>query len=89
MSDNPAIKKAQQSVAQSSAIAVQDATDNLRNLSTITTTAIGVALAQLLATGDPKYAKVIEEAQKVMVKGTENFATVGEKASKVLQDFSK
>jgi len=87
MSDNQAFAKAQQAVAQSTAIAVQDAADNLRNLSTITTTAIGVALAQLLATGDPKYSKVIEEAQKVMVNGTENFASVGEKAAKVLKDF--
>jgi len=89
MSDNQAFSKAQQSVAQSSAIAIQDATDNLRNLSTITTTAIGVALSQLLATGDPKYAIVIEEAQKVMVKGTENFADVGEKSSKILEEFPK
>ncbi len=89
MSDNQANAKAQQAVAQSAAIAIQDAADNLRNLSTITTTAIGVALAQLLATGDEKYAKVIEEAQKVMVNGTENFASIGEKASKVLQDFPK
>ena len=89
MSDNQANAKAQQAVAQSAAIAIQDAADNLRNLSTITTTAIGVALAQLLATGDEKYAKVIEEAQKVMVNGTENFASIGEKATKVLQDFPK
>ena len=89
MSDNHALVKAQQSVAQSSAIAIQDAADNLRNLSTITTTAIGVALAQLLATGDPKYAKVIEEAQKVMLKGTENFADIGKKSAQVLQDFPK
>lgn len=89
MSDKTAIVKAQQAVAQSSAIAIQDAADNLRNLSTITTTAIGVALAQLLATGDPKYSKVIEEAQKVMTKGTENYAKVGEKAAKILSDFPK
>lgn len=89
MSDSPANTKAQQAVAQSAAIAIQDATDNLRNLSTITTTAIGVALAQLLATGDPKYSKVIEEAQKVMVNGAENFASISEKATKVASDFPK
>lgn len=87
MSDSSANTKAQQAVAQSAAIAIQDAADNLRNLSTITTTAIGVALAQLLATGDEKYAKVIEEAQKVMVNGTENFATIGEKAAKIAEEF--
>ncbi len=88
MPDKSALIKSQQAVAQSTAIAVQDAADNLRNLSTITTTAIGVALSQLLATGDPKYSKVIEEAQKVMVKGTENFASVGKNAAKVLKDFA-
>jgi len=89
MAKNEAFSKAQQSVAQSSAIAIQDATDNLRNISTITTTAIGVALSQLLATGDPKYIKVIEEAQKVLAKSTENFADVGKKSSKILDDFPK
>lgn len=87
MSDNQAYAKAQQAVAQSTAIVVQDAADNLRNLSTITTTAIGVALAQLLATGDPKYSKVIEEAQKVMTDSAANFATIGENAAKVLKAF--
>lgn len=42
--------KAYQSVAQSAAIAVQDAADALRNVSTIATTAAGVAMAQYLAT---------------------------------------
>jgi len=87
MSDNQAKTKAQQAVAQSAAIAIQDATDNLRNLNTIGTTAIGVALAQLIATGDPKYTKAIEEAQKVLTKGAENFADIGAKAAKVLADF--
>jgi|TARA_B110000240_G_C13350136_1_gene389383 hypothetical protein len=89
MAENQAFSKAQQSVAQSSAIAIQDATDNLRNLSTITTTAIGVALAQLLATKDSKYAEIIEEAQKVMEKGTKNFAEVGKVSAKILADFPK
>ncbi|AWB67503.1 hypothetical protein C2869_14110 [Saccharobesus litoralis] len=87
MADNSAPIKAQQAVAQSTAIAVQDATDNLRNINTIATTAIGVALSQLLATGDQKYVKVLEEAQKVMVNGAENYASVGEKAAKILKDF--
>ena len=41
--------KALQSVAQSVALAIQDATDNLRNVNTIGTTAIGAAMSQLLA----------------------------------------
>lgn len=89
MSDNKALSKSQQAVAQSTAMAIQDATDNLRNLSTITTTAIGVALSKLLATGEPKYVKVIEEAQKVMTKGAENFADISAKATKVAQEYPK
>lgn len=87
MANSEAVAKAQQSVAQSSSIAVQDATDNLRNLSTITSTAIGVALAQLLATGEPKYIDVITESQKALTSATEHFTTVGTDAAKVLQGF--
>jgi hypothetical protein len=79
--------KAYQSVAQSAAIAVQDATDALRNVSTIATTAAGVAMAQLLATGDPKYAQALTQAQSMMKSATEDFAQVGAAASTVLKNF--
>jgi hypothetical protein len=79
--------KAYQSVAQSAAIAVQDATDALRNVSTIATTAAGVAMAQLLATGDPKYAAALTQAQAMMKSATEDFAQVGAAASTVLKNF--
>ena len=46
-----AVNSAQQSIAQSTALAMADATDNLRNLNTLSTTAIGVALSQFLETG--------------------------------------
>lgn len=78
----------QQSVAQSTAIAIQDATDNLRNLNTISTTAVGVALSQMLETGDLKYADLIGEAQKVVTTGAENFSVIGSRAANVFQDFS-
>ena len=81
-------KCAQKAVAQSTAIAVQDAADNLRNLSTISTTAIGVALSKLIATGDPKYALVITEAEKVATNSAEHFRLVGEVSAKILKDFS-
>ncbi|MCE4554586.1 hypothetical protein [Pelomonas cellulosilytica] len=79
--------KAYQSVAQSTAIAVQDATDALRNISTIATTAAGVAMAQYLATGDEKYAKVLAQAQTMMLNATEDFARVGSAAATVLKGF--
>ncbi|XOV80980.1 MAG: hypothetical protein ACFHVJ_08520 [Aestuariibacter sp.] len=80
--------KAYQSVAQSTAIAVQDATDSLRNVSTMSTTAMGVAMAQMLATGDvAKYSPIIEQANSMMEKSAENFNTIGTNAGKLLQNF--
>jgi hypothetical protein len=79
--------KAYQSVAQSAAIAVQDAADALRNMSTIATTASGVAIAQLLATGDPKYATALTEVQTMMKAATDDFAKVGDAATTVLKNF--
>lgn len=81
-----AVNSAQQSIAQSSALAIADAIDNLRNLNTLSTTAIGVALSQLVDTCDTKYCSVIEEAQKVVTRGAENIGTVGEKIVTVLHD---
>ena len=81
--------KAYQSVAQSMAIAVQDATDHLRNMSTVSSTAIGVAMAQMLA--DPKNAKtyeqVIKNMQSVACTAAQHFKQVGEDAGDVLTDF--
>lgn len=79
--------KAYQSVAQSTAIAVQDATDALRNISTIATTAAGVAMAQYLATGEPRYANVLTKAQELMQGATEDFTKIGSAAATVLKGF--
>lgn len=79
--------KAYQSVAQSTALAVQDATDTLRNLSTLATTAAGVAMAQLLATGDPKFVTVLDKAQSMMTNATDDYAKIGTAAATVLKGF--
>ncbi|MGD3369612.1 hypothetical protein QT497_04945 [Xanthomonas citri pv. citri] len=79
--------KAYQSVAQSTAIAVQDATDALRNVSTIATTAVGVAMAQYLATGDDKYVTALNQAQALMQGATDDFARIGSAAGLVLKNF--
>lgn len=80
--------KAYQSVAQSMAIAVQDAADYMRNVGTITNTAIGVAFAEMLATQktDP-YVTIIEDATKAMTEATSNFLTIGQNAGSVLENF--
>jgi len=80
--------RAYQCVAQSTAIAIQDATDYLRNVSTISTTAIGVAIAQL-AGGDPTGNQVITTAQNAMQKAIQNYADVSAAAIKVATDYPK
>lgn len=79
--------QAYQSVAQSVAIAVQDAADNLRNMSTLSTTAVGVAMAQFLATRDPTYAAAITKLQEMNMEAIGQFNAVGAAAAKVLKDF--
>ena len=79
--------KAYQSVAQSMAIAIQDAADNLRNVNTLATTAMGVALAQLLATGEPQYAEVITVAQNMSATASATMLAVGQDAAQVLRSF--
>jgi precorrin isomerase len=79
--------KAYQMVAQSCALAIQDAADNLRNMNTIASTAIGVAMAQYLSTGDQKYMVVLTEAQSLLTAATQNFQAVGEAAAGVLKQF--
>jgi hypothetical protein len=80
--------KAYQSVAQSTALAVQDATDALRNVSTMATTAAGVALAQILATGDAKqYQPTLDSAQAIMAQAITDFGNIGKAAGTILQNF--
>ena len=79
--------KAYQSVAASTAIAVQDATDYLRYVETVSATALGVAMAQLLATGDSKYATAIQIAQSMANEAAASFKTIGADAADVLKGF--
>ncbi|WP_204269559.1 hypothetical protein, partial [Citrobacter freundii] len=56
-------------------------------ISTIATTAAGVAMAQYLATGDKKYADVLVQAQAMMKGATEDFSKIGSAAADVLKQF--
>ncbi len=76
-----------QAVSQSTALAVQDATDYLRNLSTIATTAVGTALAKMIETKDPSYAKVIELAQNSVKTAAESFELVGKSAAEIVKNY--
>jgi len=79
--------KAYQSVAQSAAIAVQDATDALRNISTITTTAAGVIIAQMLVNPASPSAKVLPMLQQVMTDATADYAAIGAAATAIVNEF--
>ncbi|MCU1226420.1 MAG: uncharacterized protein JWQ42_4513 [Edaphobacter sp.] len=80
--------RAYQSVTQSAAIAIQDGTDYLRNVSTISTTSIGVAMALLVA-GDPKgnASKIIQAAQGIATAAVQQFTQISTAAVQVATTF--
>lgn len=85
-----ALAKAVQSIAQSAAISVQDATDMMRNVTTIELTAIGVATAKWMA--DPantQYEKVIDKSLKIIEQTAGLYEEIGQKAAAVLQKFKQ
>ena len=79
---------ATQSVAQSMAIAIQDAADLLRNISTIESTAIGIATAKWIA--DPvnvAYKEVIQTSQQVIGDTAKTMGEIGKIAAQILTEF--
>jgi hypothetical protein len=79
--------KAYQAVAASAALAVQDAVDALRHASAIATSASGIALAQFLASGDPRYLDALSQSQAMVAKAIEDFERIGASAARVVKDF--
>lgn len=78
-----------QSVAQSAAMIVQDASNLFRNLSTIEATAIGAATAKWIETPENvAYLLIIEESQRVIQNAATIIEAAGKSASQVLQAFS-
>ena len=78
----------QQCLAQTSAIALQDAVDHIRNVSTIATTAMGVAMSHYLTSGDPRYAAVIDKAQEIVAQAARNLQIVSQQALSVMNTSS-
>lgn len=78
--------KAYQSVAQSTAIAIQDATDALRNISTIATTATGMVVAQMLV-GEDQNSSLLTDIQSIMTNATQDYAAIGQAAAQILKEF--
>lgn len=88
MSGQTAKEIMQASIAQSMEIAVQDAVDTLRNISTMETTVIGVASAKWLAEPvNVAYKEIIENATKNITFAAENLAKVGETAAALMNEF--
>ncbi len=81
--------KAYQAVAQSMAIAIQDVTDHLRNISTLTSTAVAVATERMVAEPEKAdlYSKIIAKAQANMNRTADSFEKIGVHAGNVLKDF--
>ncbi|HEX4952287.1 MAG TPA: hypothetical protein VF017_02675 [Thermoanaerobaculia bacterium] len=79
---------AYQVVAQTTAFAVQDATDYLRNVSLVGATTIAAAVARMMEGGHPgPWPGVIEAAQKAVDHAAETFRAVGVVAGEVLRRF--
>ncbi len=78
---------AYQAVSQAMALTVQDASSLLRNINTLSTTAMGVATAKLISDGDPKMAAVIQQAQQTIENAAETFKTIGTYSGDILKNF--
>jgi hypothetical protein len=77
-----------QSVAQSMAIAIQDATDMLRNVSTIATTVMGVAAAKWIEQPEMLlYKQIIDAAQGMITTAASDFLTIGKNSATILSQF--
>jgi hypothetical protein len=79
--------KAYQLVAQSAAIAVQDATDALRATSIVAATAAAVTMTKFLTSGDPKYLLGLTAARDMMATATDDFTKVGAAAANIVKGF--
>lgn len=79
--------KASMIVAQAGAIAVQDATDYLRSVSTICSTATGLAIALALADQDTIATNVLKHVSTIMPEATAHFGATGTAASQVVSTF--
>ena len=81
--------KAYQSVAQSMAIAVQDITDHMRNISTIATTAVAVTTELMIANPDKlqQYSQILDKAQGSVDQAAKSFQEVVKQAGEGLKTF--
>jgi len=79
--------RAYQSVAQSTAIAIQDATDYLRNVSTISATATGVAMAYVVAGQVPKATPIFNQVKDTMQQAIQTYKDIGDAAIQIASNY--
>ncbi|QDT96851.1 hypothetical protein [Gimesia aquarii] len=85
-----AVAKAVQSVAQTTAVAIQDAANLMRNISTEETVAIGVAMAKWIAEPEKvMYEKVINKSLDTIKETAKAFKEIGDSAVHVLQQLDQ
>ena len=83
-----AVAKAVQSIAQTSAIAIQDAADMMRNISTVETTAIGVATAKWIANPtNQAYKEIIDKSISMIKDSAKAYGEIGKSVHEVLSLF--
>jgi len=80
---------AYQKASQAAAFAVQDATDYLRNIMSISSTAQGMALKLFLETKDPLYSQILTQAQTAVTLAATNLEAVGMSATTVANEFPR
>ncbi|AQM69927.1 hypothetical protein ACOMICROBIO_LMKGKHOH_04029 [Vibrio sp. B1FIG11] len=61
------------SLAQSGALAVQDAANSFRDMNTLLTTASGVALANFIESGDASYLQALDKINEQAKASKDNF----------------
>ncbi len=83
-----AVDKALQTVAQSAAIAIQDATDLLRNVSTEESVAIGAATARWISDpGNSEYVDIINKSVEMIERTARAYEVIGKTSSSVLREL--
>lgn len=79
--------KAYQMVAQSCALALQDATDSLRNVNMLADATAAAALSQLMSTGDERYQLILDATVAMRSQAVEIYSKAAAAATTALKNF--
>lgn len=85
----PGVALAHDAVAQSAAIAIQDATTYLRAVGSVSAAGIAVCVEQLVKTKNPEWATLITLLNTTVTQASATFTAIGSAATGVLTAFPK